>query len=87
MKYLGYFMYIGGMLSLTLMHFYTVYCVFDIFGIGWSLVAFLTPPFSELILAGISIKAFGLFNSYFVLLIVFGMIYTIGQNVLARCKI
>ena len=78
-RIMGYIMYVGCSLTAILFHIYTIYWVYEVHGMLWSFISFLTPPFAELVMIGVSISAYGWTNPYFVTSILLGVGILIGD--------
>jgi len=81
---LGWIMFLLGIVSGILLHCWTVYWIYSIHGMFWAFVGFATPPFSELLMAGASISAYGWTNQYLILWVATLVSYKIGEILLAH---
>ena len=70
--------YVGALL----MHLYTSWLCNLAFGTFWAVIAFLTPPISDLIMCGVVIQQNGVFNPFTIEWVVAILLYTVPMLVL-----
>ena len=64
------------------MHLYTSWLCNLAFGTFWAVIAFLTPPISDLIMCGVVIQQNGIFNPFIIEWVVVILLYTVPMLVL-----
>ena len=86
-KILGIIFCVISALGVFAMHFYTVYWVYTFKGMLWAFISFCTPPFSEMIMCGVSISMLGWINWYLMTWFAFLFMFQIGQMLIKEKEV